>query len=314
MHQHGPALADLLGGHQRRPIDKPRPGLVRQFNVGFGQHLPRYRHVGRQRQPGKRALRRERSEPGRLIPGQRAAHRAAAPAQPHRQQLVAVLGQMGAGKSQQHAAFLDPVADRGLLARRIRAGIGIDQHGQLALQQVGREAAAEFGERGERTLDIVVLAEQRLAARARGDGDADRTAAPEFVDQHHSPGRLLALDLDPDNPVAQLGRHRQAQRGPALARSDRRGFAPEQRPVRGAGPHRHRARQRGRQRLHDDAEFLRALLAGDRFGQQQARRIDLVGRDIAQRAAPVEERRESGGGLLGFPSSGCALSVCPLSI
>ena len=62
----------------------------------------------------------------------------------------------------------------------------------------------------------------------------------------------------------------------------------EQRAVLGAGPHRDRARQRGRQRLHDDAEILRARLAGADSGSSRRGASAVVGREIAQRAAPGE--------------------------
>ncbi len=127
-------------------------------------------------------------------------------AQPHRQQVIALLGEARPGKAQQQAARLDPFADALLLGRRIGTGVGIDQHRDLALQQIGGAAAAHLGERPERAFEVVVFAEQRLTGGVRRRGDADRAAPPALVDQQHPASRFLALDLDPRHPVAQFGR------------------------------------------------------------------------------------------------------------
>src|SRR5665213_2220493 len=124
----------------------------------------------------------------------------------HRQQMVALFGEMRPGEAQQHPAGLDPFAHGFLFRRRIRAGIRIDQHGELALQQFVGRTAADFGERIERALEVIGLAEQRLGAGAAAGGDADRTAAPALVDEQCAAGRWLALDVDAGDPVAQLAR------------------------------------------------------------------------------------------------------------
>ena len=102
----------------------------------------------------------------------------------------------------------------------------------------------------------------------------------------------------PGTPLMALNEHIAVSEPASIGGLERRQVQVAQPPVRGAGSHRDRAWQRGRQRLHDHAELFRARLAGGRFGQQQARRVGFLGRDITQRAAPFEEGGEVRGGPL----------------
>ena len=107
------------------------------------------------RQIGEGAVRREIGDRLRLGPGQRAAERALAVAQAHRQQLVVVAGggEPRAGEADQRAAVLDPV-DK-LFARGVRDGadIGHDDHRRLLLEDlrdgVGEVRARRLDQIGE---------------------------------------------------------------------------------------------------------------------------------------------------------------------
>ena len=241
--ENDPALPAPLRGDERRPVDQPRPGLAGEVQIRLGQHLARNRHVGRDGEPRERAVRRERRELCRLLPGQRAADRAAAAmTQPHRQQMVALLGEMRPGEAQQQPAGLDPFADSRLLRRRIRSGIREHQDRELALEKIRGAAPTHFAKGTERPLEIVVFAEQRLPLAVRRRDDPDRAPAPPFVDQQHRAGGLIAFDLDPGHAVAQLAGHRQPNLGALRPRLDRCRLAREKATVFAARTHLKEAR------------------------------------------------------------------------
>ena len=150
--------------------------------------MSRNPHIFGNREPGKRAVRREGSKTRRLLPGERAADCAAAVAQPHRQQLIGLLGEVRTGKAQQQPAGLDPFDDGSFLARRIRSDIRKNQDGELASEKISGVATADLGEWTESALELVVFAEERLGAAIRRYGDADRAASPPLIDQQHRAG------------------------------------------------------------------------------------------------------------------------------
>ena len=154
MHQHDIAAALFHGGHQRRSIDQSGPGLFAQIDFRLGQYLTLDQHLLRHGKPGERAFRREGGQSRRLAPGHGATQLPVATAQAHRQQVVGILRQLRPGKTDQHAALVDP----GLEPRRLGLGhgadVGHDQHRQLSLQQGLEVAVAELGIGCERPLDV----------------------------------------------------------------------------------------------------------------------------------------------------------------
>ena len=65
-------LIDLAD--QRCAVRQSRPAFIVEIEIGLGEHLPRYRHIGRNREAGEGALRGERREARRLLPGSRRFH------------------------------------------------------------------------------------------------------------------------------------------------------------------------------------------------------------------------------------------------
>src|SRR5437764_4750435 len=94
-----------------------------------------------------------------------------------------MLGETRSGKAQQQSARFYPSLDGLFLGWRIRAGIGIDQHRDVALQQIERAAAAHLGERSKRAVEVIILAQQRLSGEVRRRRDPDRPAPPALVDE-----------------------------------------------------------------------------------------------------------------------------------
>ena len=223
--QHDEALAAPRRGHQRRAVGERRPGAVGQAGVRLGQHLPRHRHVVRHRHAVERAFARERRELLRLLPRERAAERASAAAQLHRNEIVVGRREPRAGEAHQHAAGVDPAREP--LARLAGdvADIGEDQHRQVLREErahgFGRRAALgepHVGERIERARQIIGRGEQRLRGVGGRAGDhADGAAAPALVEQLHHAGGALAADFEPRDVVADLDRQVERRFGLALA-------------------------------------------------------------------------------------------------
>ena len=193
MEQDDHALAARLRGDQRRAVGERRPGAIGERGVGLGQHLAAHGHVVRHRHVDERALARERRELLRLVPAQRAAERAAAAAQLHRNEIVVAGGEPRAGEAHQHAAVLDPLGQP--LARfGDIADVGEDDHRQPLVDELvdrlRRRAALglpHVGKRIERAREIVGRGEQRLRGlggragrrrRPRGGASACRAVAP----------------------------------------------------------------------------------------------------------------------------------------
>ena len=257
MNENDPAPSAPFRRNQRGPVDQPRPGFGGEVQIRLGQDLARHRDVTGDGEPREWAFRRERSELCGLLPRERAADRAsAAVAEPHRQQLVALLGEMRPGETQQQPAGFDPLADSRLFCRRIRSGIGKHQHRELAPEKIRRAAAAQFGERTERPLEIIVFSEQRLPFGVGRRDDPDRAPAPPLVDQQHRAGGLIAFDLDPGHAVAQLAGHGQTKLGTLCSRLDCRCLPRDQAAVVPARPHLNKTRHRRRQRAQHNPDVV----------------------------------------------------------
>ena len=228
MEQDDHALAARLRGDQRRAVGERRPGAIGERGVGLGQHLAVHGHVGRHRHVGERALARERRELLRLVPAQRAAERAAAAAQLHRNEIVVAGGEPRAGEAHQHAAVLDPLGQA--LARfGDIADVGEDDHRQPLVQELvdrlRRRAAIglpHIGKRIERARQIVGRGQQRLCGVGGGAGDdADRAAAPALVKELNGSGGALGADVEPRDVVADLDRQRQRGFGLGVVGAER---------------------------------------------------------------------------------------------
>ncbi len=213
MEQHQQPLAAALGGDQGRAVGERRPGATGKQCVWFCEHLLFHRHVIRHLHAFERARLREGGELLRLVPAQAAAEDAATAPQAYRHQAIVIAGEMRSGEAHQHAAVLDPLAQRPALARDI-ADVGEDQHGQMLVEEalhrfVGRHRLgdADVGEGGERALEIIGSAEQRHGAVGVGAGDdADGAAAPALVEQLHRASGSLADDFQPRHVVADFDR------------------------------------------------------------------------------------------------------------
>ena len=120
--------------------------------------------------------------------------------------MIALLGESRAGETQQQPAALNPFLDRCLFRWRIRTGIGVDENGDFAPQQIAGAAAPHFGKGPQRAFEIIVLAEQRLPGGVRRRCNTDRPPPPALVDKQYGAGRILAFNLDAGHPVAQLRR------------------------------------------------------------------------------------------------------------
>ena len=150
--QHQPAIAAMLGRHQRRAVGKPRPGAVGEIDRRLGQHLARHRHVGRNAQAAEWTGIRKAREVLRLGPGERAAEIASADAQLHRQEVVDVARHVLPPDADEHAAVADEF--------RHRIGIGDladvrqHQHRDVLVQQALDIALVDVAVRTQRALEV----------------------------------------------------------------------------------------------------------------------------------------------------------------
>ena len=182
MKEHDHSLAAAAAGDQRRAVGERGPGALRNAGIRLGQHLTIDGDVARHRHAAERTFARESGERLRLFPGQRAAERAAAAAQPHRNEFVVGGCEPRTCEAQQHAAILDPFGEP--FARRTGdiADIGKDQHRYILIDEaddrVGRRDAIahpHIGERAKCALQIEGRGEQRLRGVGGCAGDhADR--------------------------------------------------------------------------------------------------------------------------------------------
>ena len=158
----------------------------------------------------------------------RAAERAPAEAQAHRDQLVAALLEPGTGEAHEHAALLHPVVHPLHEVAGQGADVGHDQHGRVLLEglahrcrEVGVLRAHQLGERRQRFLDVVERRQQRLrllAVLARDEPDP--MPARARIEQMHGAGRALAGDLHARDLVAELERQLEPHRRAAGARRE----------------------------------------------------------------------------------------------
>ena len=222
--QHQPATLAPFGGHQRRAVGEPRPGLGGKVERGLGKHLAVHPYVGGDGQSGERRAGCEGRERRRLVPRHRAAEHAAAAAQPDRHQVVGVASAVGdarAGEADQHAAGLQPVHQGGPVVADHLGDVGENQHGERPRQQLAQFALAHFAEGIERAFQIVQFGQQRLVGLGRARRhQPDRPAPPAFVDQHHAGGAARALDIDAHDVVAHLDRRLDDDHGVVLARGE----------------------------------------------------------------------------------------------
>ena len=174
---------------------------------------------------------RERPQPARRAPGHRAADRAAAGAQPHRQQRVlleladAGLGEPRAGEADEQPALLDPGDELGALGLAERADVGEDQHVGGGVQHLAERRLDDLGEGLERLAQVMQRVDEvlRLALRAAGH-QPDLAPAHRVVGERHAGGRAALGELDAGDAVAQLDRHveRELERGRRRGRARRR--------------------------------------------------------------------------------------------
>ena len=158
--QHDPTLAAARRGYQRRAVDQPRPSLVGQIQAWLGQHLPHDLDVLVHGQAGERAVRRERRQARRAIPGHDAAHDASAAAERNGQQGIAArLGEARSGEPQQEPALFDPAGEFLRPENVDRPRVDLNDHRELALEQRLDRPFAQLGVGGERALQVVELAQ-----------------------------------------------------------------------------------------------------------------------------------------------------------
>ena len=215
MEQYDLAFTALDGRHQRRAVVEARPDRdARAQPRRVGQHLAVYAHVRWDRQTSENRTLLERRQRLWRRPRQRAAERAPAEPQRHREQIVAALFKPGSGEPDQDAALLDPGLDPLVDVARQRADIGQHQRAHLLLERqidiggdIGVLGAHHFGERGQRLLDVIQRRQQRLrllAVFARDEPDAVPLRAR--VQQTDRACRALAGNLDARDLVAQFER------------------------------------------------------------------------------------------------------------
>ena len=80
------SVAGCPAGDERSPVGKDRPAPLDERDVGFGKHLTLDEDVGRHHEAEERARPWNGAHRLRLLPGQRAAERAPALPETHRDQ------------------------------------------------------------------------------------------------------------------------------------------------------------------------------------------------------------------------------------
>ncbi len=275
MEQHDAPLAARLGGHERRAVGEPRPGARSQARDRLGQHLPLDGHLLGHGEAGEGRAVGEGREPLRLLPGERAAQRAFAGAQRHRQQPVRVLGHARAGEAHEGAALLDEARECRFLARLGDRPVGHREHGEAARQKRVEGGAPRLGVGRKRALQEEQLAHIGRVGGLLGAGDQPHGAAAEALVEQRDAGRGGALKVEPDHLVAQL--ERQLQRGAALrgAGRNRNKRAGERAAIGGAREHRGLGGRAQRELPHAEHEPV-ALGARRR---EHARGLRLCARD-----------------------------------
>src|SRR5262249_36836632 len=188
--QHDQSFAPALGCDQRCAISKRRPGAVGELRVRLRQHLPRHRHIGRNRYSVERAFSGEGGERLRFVPAQTAAQYSAAAAQFLRYEIIVSLRKMRSDETQEDPAIVDPYV---YTFERVCyvADIGKDQHWQMPVEEshycfCGRYAfgKGDIGEWVERAGKIVGRANQRLrTVGSRTRNDTDGAPTPALVEQ-----------------------------------------------------------------------------------------------------------------------------------
>ena len=164
---------------------------------------------------GEGARLREGLQPPRRAPGHRAADRAAAGAQPHRQQRIlleladAGLRQPRAGEADEQAALLDP----GLELRRARRRRGCRRRRGSSTSgaafSISASGASITSAKGSSALAQVVQRIDQILRLALGAArhQPDLAPAHRVVGEHHAGGGTAVGELHPADAVAQLDRH-----------------------------------------------------------------------------------------------------------
>ncbi len=266
--QHHPAPAAPQGGDQGGTVGQRRPGTLRQLQSGLGQHLrPDFHVVGDgEAMEGRRFG--EGGEAHGRRPRQHAAQGAPAREQGDGKQRVAdgALGDQRPGETHQHAALLDPCGQLEGGGAGGQGQIGQDDHVERRIGgQLRRLAPLQLGMGRQGPLHVIEAVEQR---RRRGiaAGHPHRAPPAAFIQQQGGAGRMLALDLQAGQPVAQRGRQVDGDLGGGAAGLEA-AFAPGQHHALGIQrPHRHRLGLRCRQAAGDGGQTLGG---GAGLGRQQ---------------------------------------------
>ena len=218
MDQDDPAEPVPFRGDQRGPVAEPRPGLLVELQRGFGEDLAPHPDVVRDLEAEERARLVERREPRRRGPGQGAAEHPAAAPQLDRQQRIGVAGELRPGEPDRDAAALDPAREPfGLLAAE-PADIGQHDDRKGLRDQLAQRAPGDLAERLQRALEKIERAQQRLVGLRGVAGDQpDRAPPPALVEQEDPARRVLVLDLDPGDRIAEPGRQGEAHAALPLA-------------------------------------------------------------------------------------------------
>ncbi len=184
------------------------------------------------RQSRERALRVERRNALRPLPRQRAADRARAWAQPNRKWLIRIVRQTRPSEAHHQAATVEPCFDGFAVGRRKAACVRQDQRLHARIDEVAHLATLQTRIRLQGAIDVIELAQQRLAFAGCID-KPDARPRRAFRHQPHRAGALFTHDAHARGALRDFRRQRDGgaanvAREPQLRRAERaalRGFS-----------------------------------------------------------------------------------------
>ncbi len=294
MKKHDHAAAAPGRGYEWRAVGKRRPCALDEKAVGLGQHLTLHDHVVRYVEIVERSFAREAAELLRLLPGQRAAKRAAAAAQPDRYETVVGSGKARPGEANKHAAVIDPFDEAVACGLGEVTDVRQSDHRQALIDKPldcgGRRRAlgeAYVGERTKRAREIISGSEKRLRRIGRCAGhDANGATPPSFVEELDRAGGTFAGDFQSRDVVSDFDREIEFRFGLQRAAGEVERRVAERKAAQIARAHDALCGRRRFGAHHADGQACRRVVrAGncERPGNAAAHCEDTFGRELIER-------------------------------